>query len=304
MDEESEKTDISSNDDIVDTPRAYAQSASLLASREYGKYLSSEVMKVDPFYALHDLFSFCANAENQLINTLHQKANKMDNEMDNRDYDEERLQAELVTFRYHKTILRGKIDYFNDVIKWIKSKGGSNWPSVSSSRINNLKVSTTVYLKLGTISSNKFPIAFTCDPMTHAKYEEESSHAAAKLLRDYEELLEKAKELFQLYNEKLDDIKTNTSLLEARKSLAQSKSIGRLSLLAFFFLPLSFTTSLFGMNFREIGEDLSIWIWVAVSVPVFCCTLILCFWPKLVDIWRIYVRTATHVLTNPIVSYI
>ncbi|KAF2728752.1 hypothetical protein EJ04DRAFT_388795, partial [Polyplosphaeria fusca] len=67
------------------------------------------------------------------------------------------------------------------------------------------------------------------------------------------------------------------ALLETKRSVEQAESIGRLTFLAFLFLPLSFTAAIFGMNFREIGGELSIWVWVAVSVPVFGVTMVVCF---------------------------
>jgi hypothetical protein len=34
------------------------------------------------------------------------------------------------------------------------------------------------------------------------------------------------------------------------------------------------------MNFKEIGTNLSIWIYPALSVPVFLLTLLIYFWPN------------------------
>jgi Mg2+ and Co2+ transporter CorA len=105
--------------------------------------------------------------------------------------------------------------------------------------------------------------------------------AAASLLEDYQALLHRANSLSQLYSEGIDDIRTSAMLMESKKAIVQAEGVARLTLLAFFFLPLSFTTSLFGMNFKELGDQLSIWTWVVVSVPIFGFSVILCFWREL-----------------------
>jgi len=67
-------------------------------------------------------------------------------------------------------------------------------------------------------------------------------------------------------------------------------------LLAFFFIPLSFTASFFGMNFKELGssnQDLSVWVWFIVSVPIFGVSVLLCFWSK-VYVWLSRVFRPAH----------
>lgn len=54
--------------------RPFAQSAFLLPTKQYGQFLDADLMKRDPFYALHEVFSFCAHAESQLLNALRTKA--------------------------------------------------------------------------------------------------------------------------------------------------------------------------------------------------------------------------------------
>ena len=72
---------------------------------------------------------------------------------------------------------------------------------------------------------------------------------------------------------------------EAQNALAQAKEVAKLTKLAFFFIPLSFTASLFGMNVMELdpGAANSIWLWVTVSIPV----LAISFTFMLVDIRKV-----------------
>ena len=47
----------------------------------------------------------------------------------------------------------------------------------------------------------------------------------------------------------------------SERSIMQAKSVNRLTKLAFVFIPLNFASSIFGMNFKELGTGpLSIWI--------------------------------------------
>ena len=50
---------------------------------------------------------------------------------------------------------------------------------------------------------------------------------------------------------------------ESQRAIVQAEGIIKLTGLAFFFVPLTFTTSIFGMNFKGItqGSQLSIWVW-------------------------------------------
>jgi Mg2+ and Co2+ transporter CorA len=62
----------------------------------------------------------------------------------------------------------------------------------------------------------------------------------------------------------------NNMLVESQRAIEQAAGVAKLTRLAFFYIPLSFTTSFFGMNFVQFGTgELSIWLWFAVSIPIF-----------------------------------
>ena len=58
------------------------------------------------------------------------------------------------------------------------------------------------------------------------------------------------------------------SILESEKAIEQAVVVTRLTNLAFFFIPLSFVASLFGMNVNEFDQRLNVWLWVVVSATV------------------------------------
>lgn len=110
----------------------------------------------------------------------------------------------------------------------------------------------------------------------------------ASLQQDCSALLRKAQDLFVLYEEYIEDIRATSSVLEAQRALKQTAMVGRLTFLAFMFIPLSFTTSFFGMNLKELGsgqEVLSIWVWAVVTVLVFAGALTLLYWRNMVSLY-------------------
>jgi hypothetical protein len=95
----------------------------------------------------------------------------------------------------------------------------------------------------------------------------------ALLVDDFAHLARRANHLSAQILGGMNFISNGVMLEESRKAIAKADGTNRLTLLAFFFLPLSFTTSLFGTNFMEFGTGvLSIWVLFATLVPVtiFC----------------------------------
>lgn len=75
-------------------------------------------------------------------------------------------------------------------------------------------------------------------------------------------------------------IMSNASIEEAKRSNEQAVLVTGLTKatnrLTFVFLPISFLTSVFGMNFRQLGQGtLSIWLWVAIALPLLAICVIL-----------------------------
>ena len=75
-------------------------------------------------------------------------------------------------------------------------------------------------------------------------------------------------------------ILSNASIEEAKRSNEQAVLVTSLTKatnrLTFIFLPISFLTSVFGMNFRQLGQGtLSIWLWVAIALPLLAGCIIL-----------------------------
>ncbi|KAI1363722.1 hypothetical protein F5Y08DRAFT_308910 [Xylaria arbuscula] len=74
------------------------------------------------------------------------------------------------------------------------------------------------------------------------------------VIEDYTTLLDKASKLSALCLQGMTIIANEARLKEARNSSAQSKRSETLTLLAFFYLPLTLAASLFGMNVVQLGQ--------------------------------------------------
>jgi flagellar biosynthesis/type III secretory pathway chaperone len=106
--------------------------------------------------------------------------------------------------------------------------------------------------------------------------------------QDYDHIYEHAQELDRRCQEAITVLMSSVTIDDAKKAIAQTERVAKLTILAFVFVPLSFTTSFFGMNFKEL-ENLSISRWFAMTVPILFATLVVLLinvvrrWDLLID---------------------
>jgi len=289
----------SSNGTQLLQKRCFQQSCSLLHTKSYGRFLSPAVMNTDAFYALSDVFNFAACAESQFLGLLKSKF-MSETHLHNK---EEHMKECLLDLKDHKLLLHEHIQGIQAVISIINDRGGSRWPRAGSASDAARMVSMTPSARRSSKESMLHVVverpAITEQEMLPARSgaEAEAEAMAQRLLKDYEALRSDAQALSDLYSEGMRDIRDNAMLAESRKAIEQARGVGHLTLLAYFFLPLSFTSTLFGMNFKELGDDVSIWAWFVVSVPVFLLAAMLCFWDKLVPL---YVKFRLKLSSSPV----
>ncbi|KAI1425306.1 hypothetical protein F5Y12DRAFT_796016 [Xylaria sp. FL1777] len=101
--------------------------------------------------------------------------------------------------------------------------------------------------------------------------------AASSLEQDFEHLLNRAKILHQHVTESITVLMSSMSISESQKAIEQAQRVGKLTFLAFIFVPLSFTCSFFGMNVTQIqeGSILGLQEWAALTVSVFAAAIAL-----------------------------
>jgi len=108
----------------------------------------------------------------------------------------------------------------------------------------------------------------------------------------FKHLRDQAQSLHNRCQEAISVLMNSISIAESKKAMLQAQRVGKLTFLAFIFVPLSFTASFFGMNFHELGSGQnSLWMWIALSVPVFTLTLTFYF-VDLEGVWALICRSA------------
>lgn len=110
---------------------------------------------------------------------------------------------------------------------------------------------------------------------------EKARVTAQNIERDFEHLLKRAQTLHSRTTEAIAVLMSSISIFESQKAIQQAEDMARLTSLAFLFVPLSFATSLFGMNFKELDDKkLSIWLWGLVSaISLLIAILAYCLFP-------------------------
>jgi Mg2+ and Co2+ transporter CorA len=102
--------------------------------------------------------------------------------------------------------------------------------------------------------------------------------AAQNLEQDFQHLLDRAEMLHRLTTEAITVLFSSISISESQKAMEQAQRVGKLTFLAFVFVPLSFTTGFFGMNVAELaGNKIGLRWWVCLSVLVTSAAVALFF---------------------------
>lgn len=224
------------------TAHKISQSASLL-HLDYGRNLDRYLLANDAFYALNELFNFAAFSEVQYLNMMESKLTK---ELD-RSVIVEQDTPTISNLLYNQQVLERHIERLKENIRTIEKHALPLWPKAQ-------------------LDSSK---------EKDRKKLEKSDSAATSLLQDYHYLLSRAESLSQKCSKGVQIFMNNSMINESREGINQAKAVTRLTRLAFVFIPLSFTTSFFGMNFRQLGTgELAIWVWFVVSGPIFLLSML------------------------------
>ncbi|KAK8131605.1 hypothetical protein PG984_008043 [Apiospora sp. TS-2023a] len=211
-------------------PHAQFQSASILFD-EYDQDLDISQASVDPLYALSPIFRFTLFSEMALLDTL-----------------ELNIRSELThsaviaqdsptesNLLYNQQILRRQIDSLKEVVGFVERfRKRAAYQSVMNS--------------------------------TDSKSAEEID----SLLEDFRAALHLAEALRKECSQGIEIVAHNATIRESQKAFAEARSVTKLTKLALVFVPLSFTTSAFGMNLRELGDENapSIWVWSIITFGI------------------------------------
>jgi Mg2+ and Co2+ transporter CorA len=231
------------------------QNACLLPA-QYGSTLDPALMAADPLYALSELFNFVASSESQFLNLLQFQIEK------DILFQPENMEQPVANLKHSKTLLDEHLQYLRNTLEVLRN------PTMLDRHKTKQQGKESVDAALQ--DGNDLIDA-----------------ALQDLVLDYQHLLSRAESLATQCLGGTNIIMNAAMLKEARKSITQTEIITRLTYLAFFFVPLSFTASLFGMNFKQLGTGiLDIWWMFVVLVPLVLFSFAVSSWDSIVRVVR------------------
>jgi Mg2+ and Co2+ transporter CorA len=220
----------------------FTQSASLL-HENYGLLLQPKLTATDAFYALNEMFTFAAHSERQFLNLMQSKITRELDVLSNSD-----VAPSLSNLIYSKRVLTRHIHRLKENVLAIETKGG---------------------LTTETILDLEWPQAKGDVERRHVKV------VAHTLFRDFKHLLFQAEALSEQCDRGMTVSMNSAMIAESKRAIKQAEGVGKLTFLAFLYIPLSFTASFFGMNFHQLGTGtLSIWVWFVASCLVTAVTFL------------------------------
>lgn len=225
--------------------------SSALIHTNYGESLDHDLVHHDAFYLFQELFEFCAFSTVQFLNLVEERIAM--GPISSRDSDSEARQTNLL---YLPEVLAKTERDLEGNIQVIHSRGMNWWHGPQDER-----------------------------------QRKRCQQAAESLRRDYDALLDRTTKLRQRCQTQINNLAAQATLAESKKAMHQANEVAKLTKMAFFFIPISFTCGLFGMNVSPIVDDAPpIWIWVTVTVPIILVSFLFLRWSPL----RLYPTAQDH----------
>lgn len=93
--------------------------------------------------------------------------------------------------------------------------------------------------------------------------------ASQSIEHDFRHILARLTTLHERATQGINTLMSSISITESQQAIEQARRVGKLTFLAFLFVPLGFTTSFFGMNVSELaGGKLGLQWWTVLSIFV------------------------------------
>ncbi|KAK3338671.1 hypothetical protein B0T25DRAFT_599349 [Lasiosphaeria hispida] len=210
---------------------------------QYGSTLDSDLARVDALYAFSEIISIAASSENKLLNLLQERI-----DIGLRAFHGVE-ESSLENLQYLATLLQGIHERSEEVVCLIENEAYSKWPSAAAATVQAQ-------------AQGQGQARTDHEQQRQAQMREMTRKL---LLDDYRFILRRAKSLKGVVREVIATITAEVMTQNAKRSNKLSRKVGRITVLAYFFLPLSFVTSIYGMNFVSFGEAMSGFPWKGVA---------------------------------------
>lgn len=260
--------------DLIDTQRSsekrqrnwspHSQHPLILLNSYYGATIDWKTRDdgISPLFALQELFDFNTAAVSQYINMVEHVLSEIASPGEFPSYEHTKLEW-ILHYDYIKDKLTQLLQSLTDVRAFLLNP----------------------------------PVSWTSPAFTSRQADYIPSEAQAATTRDFTYLINRTRTLIAVCNDGKATLMTNASVQDARRSAAEARLVTQLTKatnrLTFIFLPISFITSAFGMNFREFGQgELPMWIWAAVTVPLLIVSIAFVergrwLWDRLRELFRV-----------------
>ena len=193
----------------------------------YGRGLGWSRAKSDSFHVLSDLFRLAAFSQKQLLNVLREKITTETNRLSLSNEN-----PTLTNLLYFRDILEDQLSNSSYMLQLTNNQSKS---------LQNGRRPTII-----TVSSDQRSIA---------------DHAATEVYSLLQDLHSQAQSLYEKCTQGMTLISNKSMLAESQRAIEQAKLVTKLTLVAFVYLPFTFTAGFFGMNFKELGTG-TIHLWI------------------------------------------
>ena len=203
----------------------------------------------------------------------------------------------LGTFQYFATILNRHTQQLKDATRGLYKllERTSQGLSISNAKTSMAQGALPPGLRMGT----KRQSLAEPEMIRNSIYGSSGGAFTPKgILEDYEQLCLRCIDLSNKCTYGITLTMNKATVEESRKGIEQSDRLKKLTLLATIFIPLSFTSGLFGMNIDALGQStVSFWWFFVLGIPIMTVTYILYIW-DLQFLRRCYVglRNAIYVV--------
>lgn len=208
----------------------------------FGETLNWEQVTRDPILCLRELFAFQCGATKQYMNMMRKHINQLIART-HPTGDGFLNMEDVLDFDYSKTVLVKFAAHLHDLYRHLDPE------------------------------TPNCPIKLRPDSL-------DRKAMLALVRQDLDYLYEEVKTLIELCNAGRSMVLSSFSIMESKRAAHEARLVTALTKatnrITFIFLPISFVTSIFGMNFRQFGQGpLSIWIWVEVALPLVIISVIM-----------------------------
>ncbi len=205
----------------------------------YGRGIDWSLARSDRFHVLSDMFRLAAFSQKQLLNVMKEKimteTNRLSLSNDN---------PTLTNLLYFRNILQEQLSNASYMLQLINDHDKP--------------------LQEGRRPSITMP----ADPRAA------TDPAMAEVCSLFQDLHSQAQSLHEKCTQGMAVISNKSMLAESQRAIQQAKLVTKLTLVAFVYLPFTFTAGFFGMNFKELGTGtIPLWIFFASSLPLMFFTV-------------------------------